>query len=167
MRLSPYLRRGFVRFGLDTHPPPIEETDFESERYVRWVKERVISELADLLYETGNVGNRSKLFTDLWNREKKASTAVGRGIAIPHIRSKQVTDPILGFVLCENGIEFDAPDREPVRYFVVVVGPAFNPELYMGIYKALARIFTSDRIHETLEHVHGVGQVYQIFDGVY
>ncbi len=167
MRLSPYLRRGFVRFELGTKPPKLEETDLEPSRYVRWVKEQIINELADLLYATGNVSNRSKLFTDLWNREKKASTAVGRGVAIPHIRSKQVTEPVLGFVRCDKGVEFDAPDGEPVHYFVVIVGASYRPDLYMGIYKALAQIFTSDRIHETLEEVYVVGQIYRIFDGVY
>jgi mannitol/fructose-specific phosphotransferase system IIA component (Ntr-type) len=167
MRLSRYLRRGFVQFHLDFVPPPIEETTYEPERYIRWVKEQVIAELADLLDATRNVGNRSKLFIDLWNREKKASTAVGRGVAMPHVRSKQVSEPVLGFVRSEHAIEFDAPDAEPVRYFVVIVGPAFDPRLYLEIYRELASVFTSDGIREALDSAQSVGEIYRIFDGVY
>lgn len=165
MRLSPYLQQGFIRFELETRLDPPEEEDYDWEKYVAGVKQAVIRELAGLLAETGLVGNANKLFLDLWNREKKASTAVGHGIAIPHIRSRQVKDVILGFARSREGYEFAAPDGEKVHFFIVIVGPAYDPDRYLKIYKAVSGMFRYDGIRERLFEASTEGEIFRLFDG--
>ena len=167
MRLSPYLQNGFIRFELETRIDPPEEEEYDRGRHVQRVKEAVIGELADLFAETGRVGNRNKLFLDLWNREKKATTAVGHNLAIPHIRSNQVKEPILGFARSTEGYDFDAPDGEPVRIFVALVGSSFDPDSYLKIYKELAEMFRFDVIRERLFESWSEGELYRLFDGKY
>ncbi len=167
MRLATCLQRGFIRFELETNIEPPEEEDTGRQAYVTEVKKAVIGELADLLAETGHVGNRNKLFLDLWNREKKAATAVGNGIAIPHIRSRQVKEVVLGFARSYEGYEFDAPDGEPVHFFIVIVGPSYDPKLYLKVYKEVAKMFRFDGIRERLFDAWSEGEVYRLFDGKY
>lgn len=165
MRLSPYLQRGFIRFEMETRVDPPEEEEYDREKYVGRVKEAVIGELAELLAGTGNVGNASKLFRDLWNREKKATTAVGHGIAIPHIRTQQVKDVILGFARSHEGYEFGAPDGGKVHFFIVVAGSAFDPAQYLKIYRSVAEMFTFDGVRERLFESWSEGEIYRLFDG--
>jgi len=167
VRLSPYLQRGFIRFELESRIEPPEEEDYNREKYVLEQKEAVIGEIADLLAATGRVGNRNKLFLDLWNREKKASTAVGHGIAIPHIRTQQLKEVVLGFARSFEGYDWASPDGEPVHFFVVVVGSSFEPESYLKIYKAIAQMFRFDGIREKLFDVWSEGEVFRLFDGKY
>ncbi|MFH1279815.1 MAG: PTS sugar transporter subunit IIA [Candidatus Eisenbacteria bacterium] len=167
MRLSPYLQRGFIRFELEARVDPPEEEEYDRAKHVQGVKEAVIGELAGLLAATGNVGNASKLFKDLWNREKKASTAVGHGIAIPHFRTQQVKETILGFARSHEGYEFDAPDGGKVHFFIVVAGSAFEPEQYLKIYRGVAEMFRYDGIRERLFETWTEGEVYRLFDGKY
>ncbi|MFH1681982.1 MAG: PTS sugar transporter subunit IIA [Candidatus Eisenbacteria bacterium] len=165
MRLSPHLQKGFIRFELETRVDPPEEEEHDREKHVSRVKQEVIQELAGLLAGTGLVGNPNKLFLDLWNREKKASTAVGHGIAIPHIRSRHAKDVILGFARSSEGYDFDAPDGEKVHFFIVIVGPAYDPGAYLKIYKAVSQMFRYDGIRERLFEAWTEGEVYRLFDG--
>jgi mannitol/fructose-specific phosphotransferase system IIA component (Ntr-type) len=150
---------------MEARVEPPEEEEYDREKHVARVKEAVIQELAGLLAGTGRVGNANKLFLDLWNREKKASTAVGHAIAIPHIRTRQVKEPIMGFARSSEGYDFLAPDGEPVRIFIVIVGPSFDPDQYLKIYKAIAEMFRYDGIRERLFEAWTEGEVYRLFDG--
>ena len=167
MRLSPFLQKGFIHFDLDVHVDPPEEEDYSEEKHRTEVKKAVIGEVARLVARTGLVGNESKLFLDLWNREKKASTAVGHGIAIPHIRSKQMRDVVLGFIRSSEGFDFDAPDGEKVHFFIVIVGSAFDSDLYLKVYRQVSQMFRYDGIREALFEAETEGEVFRLFDGKY
>ena len=81
MQLTRYLRPAQVKLDLETRNDPEREAEVSPQRYLASLKESVLAELADLLDASGKVGNKSKLLTDLINRERKATTAVGKGIA--------------------------------------------------------------------------------------
>lgn len=152
---------------METHIEPPEEEDYDHDRYVQRVKEGVIRELSDLLVETGHVANASKLFRDMWNREKKASTAVGHNLAIPHIRTQQIKDVILGFARSTDGYDFGAPDGEKVHIFVVIAGSSFDSETYLKLYRGISEMFRFDAVRERLFEAWSEGEVYRLFDGKY
>jgi mannitol/fructose-specific phosphotransferase system IIA component (Ntr-type) len=114
------------------------------------VKEQVLDELVELFEGSGKVVNRSKLLTDLTNRERKATTGIGDGIAIPHVRTLQARDFILCFARSTPGIEFDALDQKPVHLFVGLIAPPYDDKLYLEVYRELALIFKSERAREVL-----------------
>ncbi len=163
--MSNYLRNGFICLDMQTRIDPPEEDDYDKDGYIARVKKSVITEITELLYATGRVDNQNRLFNDLWNREKKASTAIGHGIAVPHIRSKKVRDCMLGFCRSIEGYEFDAPDGERVHFFIVVVGSAFEPERYIKVYKEIANMFRFDGVRAALHETWSESDVYRIFDG--
>lgn len=165
MNLSPYLRNGFICLDMQTRIDPPEEEEYDRDQYVMQVKEAVIREVTGLFVETGRVDSSNKLFTDLWNREKKASTAVGHGIAIPHVRSKKVKDVMLGFGRSFEGFEFGAPDGERVHFVIVIVASAFEPDLYLKVYRQVAEMFRYDGIRAALEETWSESDVYRLFDG--
>jgi mannitol/fructose-specific phosphotransferase system IIA component (Ntr-type) len=165
MNLSVYLRKGFVHFGLDPEVGAPEDPESPDEKYVRRLKEGVMSRLVDLLDATGKVSNSNKLLSDLWNREKKASTAVGDGLAIPHVRTMQVRELIMGFARAAYPLPYDAPDGRPVENFIVVVGPSYDDKTYLKIYKSIAEIFRFDSVRARLREASGEGEIYRIFDG--
>jgi PTS system fructose-specific IIC component len=57
-------------------------------------------------------------------REKEFGTAVGSGVAIPHARLGEIPRPLLAFGRVPDGIDWDAPDGEPVRYVFFLATPS-------------------------------------------
>src|SRR3990170_2725663 len=95
-RLTRYIKPPQVKLELDTAAPREVPEGWSQDRFVWSVKERVLSEIVDLLDASERVSNKSKLLTDLTNRERKDTTAVGDGIAIPHVRTMQAKE----FTMC-------------------------------------------------------------------
>ena len=77
------------------------------------------------------------VFEALWEREKLASTAVGRGVAIPHGRMQRLSRIAGLFVKLQTAIDFEAPDDIPVDLVFLLLTPA---EAGADHLKALARI---------------------------
>ena len=58
------------------------------------------------------------------------STAIGRGIAIPHVRLSSVTDLVMAVGICSNAIlDFQAIDDTPVR-LLIMIAAAYNQHSY-------------------------------------
>ena len=132
-----------IKLGMDTVLP--EEPENGSRR--KWIvdiKEMLLSELLDVLDPTGKISNRKKLLLDFMNREKKASTGIGKGFAIPHIRSMQAKKFMIGFGLSRAGYEYDAMDNEPVNFFFVMAAPPYDDSLYLKVFKAISELVSFD-----------------------
>ena len=69
-------------------------------------------------------------------REQLASTAVGRGIAIPHAKLPRLDRAIACFGRSRAGVNFGARDGQPTFLFLTIIAPEGNAGLHL---KALAR----------------------------
>lgn len=128
--------------------------DFDplGEKNLNRIRDGVVTELCDLLESTGKVVNRKRLFRDLHNREKRAGTAVGTGIAIPHVRTLQAREFIMCFGRSPEGLPFRAPDGEPVHLFFGMVSPPYEDRVYLRVYRQLATtLIQPERFQEFME----------------
>ena len=67
-------------------------------------------------------------------REALASTAIGDGIAIPHVRNPivlHITEPIVSLCFLEKPIEFNSLDGKPVNCFFTLISPTVKTHLYL------------------------------------
>jgi len=154
LNLSRFLKPELIKLELDTKIEfdPEKETNFQKRLWK--IKEAVLKDLVELLDKSGKVCNKHKLFLDLLNREKKASTAIGKGIAIPHVRTMQVREFVIGFARSKEGYEFDSLDKEPVHLFFISAAPPYDDALYLKVFKALAELLHSDSFREELLNVN-------------
>ena len=60
----------------------------------------------------------------LRDREQIGSTALGRGVALPHAELSGTHSPIVLFTRLQRPIDFDARDDEPVDLVFLVLWPA-------------------------------------------
>jgi mannitol/fructose-specific phosphotransferase system IIA component (Ntr-type) len=119
----------------------------------------VIEKLVGLLVRSGKVANEKKLLTDLWNREKKANTAVGHGVAIPHVRTMQARDMAMAVGVSHAGIPWGAPDGEPVKIWIAMVAPPYEDRLYLQIYQRIGRLFESEGAGEAILGARSPGEI--------
>lgn len=93
-------------------------------------KRDAIVELADILAVAPQVKNKEELVSEILKREDLMSTAVGRGIAIPHVRLSSVTDLVMAVGICKNNIEdYQAVDGVPVN-LLIMIAAAHNQHTY-------------------------------------
>ena len=76
------------------------------------------------------IKNRNELTVEILKREELMSTAIGRGIAIPHVRLSSVTDLVMAVGLCKHDIiDFQTIDDVPVR-LLFMIAAAYNQHSY-------------------------------------
>lgn len=56
-------------------------------------------------------------------REELGTTAIGRGVAVPHARHAAIPRVVATIGFSPAGIDFDALDRNPVHLLVLVLSP--------------------------------------------
>lgn len=93
-------------------------------------KHDVLLELADNLSTAPQVKYSNELAVEILKREELMSTAIGRGIAIPHVRLSSVTDLVMsvGISKCDI-IDFQTLDDTPVR-LLFMIAAAYNQHAY-------------------------------------
>ena len=89
-------------------------------------KRDVLELLAKNLATAPQIKNSQELASEVIKREELMSTAIGKGIAIPHIRLQSVTDIVASVGISRVDIrDFNPLDDEPVR-FVFMIAAAYN-----------------------------------------
>ena len=158
MKLSRYLTEQVIKLEMETViEPPAEGVSLK--RWHEEGKRMIINELVTLLENGARIGNRTKLITDFVNREKKATTGIGHGVAVPHIRSLQAKDLMMAFARSTNGYDFDALDHEPTHLFFAMAAPPYDDNLYLKIFKALSQMLQDKSFRDELMRVSSPGEV--------
>lgn len=93
-------------------------------------KHDALVQLSDVLATAPQVKNASELTTEILKREELMSTAIGRGIAIPHVRLSSVTDLVMAVGVCKKPIsDFQTLDDQPVN-LLFMIAAAYNQHSY-------------------------------------
>lgn len=93
-------------------------------------KRDALVELSSALSKAPQVKFAKELETEILKREDLMSTAIGRGIAIPHARLSSVTDLVMAVGICKNPImDFQTLDDQPVR-LLIMIAAAYNQHSY-------------------------------------
>jgi mannitol/fructose-specific phosphotransferase system IIA component (Ntr-type) len=112
----------------------------------------VLRGLAERLESRGSIRNADDLYAKLLEREGQGSTAIGRGVAIPHCKLPHLERPLVAVGLVPSGVDVETPDREPVRLVFMVVSPESSPAEHLQSLAAIAKWLKDDR---NLERIRG------------
>jgi PTS system nitrogen regulatory IIA component len=86
-------------------------------------KEDVLHQLVQPLLRSQFIDREGPFVDKLLERERIVSTAVGKGVAIPHLRNPQENPgggPLLVVGICREGTDFEAPDGEKTHLFFLL-----------------------------------------------
>jgi len=150
MDISRFLKPELIKLEMEAEIDSDPDSQVHPDKLLWRRKQAILCELVELLEKSGKVGNPRKLLVDFLNREKKASTGIGHGIAIPHIRSMQAKELIMGFARSGEGYDFDSMDNGSVHLFFVMAAPPYDDILYLKVFKALAQMLRFDYFREEL-----------------
>jgi nitrogen PTS system EIIA component len=78
--------------------------------------------------------DREFLVQVLLSRERLESTAVGNGVAVPHLRNPIVLHlpkPLIALCFLEHPVDFQALDGKPVRVLFTLISPSVKAHLHL------------------------------------
>ncbi|HAR35785.1 MAG TPA: hypothetical protein DCR87_02540 [Acidobacteria bacterium] len=103
-------------------------------------KDEALSEMVNYLKKQKLVNHEKEIIEKLLQRESLGSTALGDGIAIPHCKTKGIKNPVLLVGIARNGVEFEAPDGQPVKVFFLLITSPEDPSLNLQILALIAQL---------------------------
>jgi mannitol/fructose-specific phosphotransferase system IIA component (Ntr-type) len=112
-------------------------------------QDAVLEALVRLLHQDER--SAATLLRILRRRENLGSTGVGRGIAIPHCRSLVSTRLRVAFGRHRDGVEWQAIDGRPARFFFLIVAPPVEmSNQYLPVLGRIAQFGKEGDISERL-----------------
>jgi len=88
-------------------------------------RDDAIRELAAALDKAGKLGkdNSADIVKAVIRRENEASTGIGKGVAVPHIKHKSVKKIVAAIGVSATGIDFSSLDKQPVYTIILLISP--------------------------------------------
>ena len=112
-------------------------------------KEEVLRQLIQPLTSKGIVDEEDTFLAKLMRRENMSSTAIGKSVALPHLRYSQDNPPggpFLVIGICSEGTDFTSLDGELTRLFVMLCADSETVHL-----RIMARITLLLRRKDTIK----------------
>ncbi|MDH5301154.1 MAG: PTS IIA-like nitrogen regulatory protein PtsN [Gammaproteobacteria bacterium] len=125
-------------------------------------KKRVLEQLSELIASNEPDINQQEVFESLINRERLGSTGLGKGVAIPHGRLKASDKTLLAFAQLKEGIDYDAPDNQPVDLLFALVVPPESTQEHLQILAALSEMCRDEQFRQQLRSAHSSDELYTL-----
>jgi len=126
-------------------------------------KEQVLANLVGLLADRGKIQRREALLESLMEREGLGSTGIGHGVAIPHGRCRDLSQPAIAFARSEHEVDFDSIDGLPTRIFFLLVAPENGSNEHLHLLAKIARLMRDSATREQLLAMDSTEQVLDLF----
>lgn len=111
-------------------------------------KDDVIVELIDVLDAAGLLRDRDSALQAVLDREKKMSTGMQHGIAIPHGKCSTVDNVVAAVGIRRDGIEFDAFDHRPSTIFILTVSPVNRTGPHVQFLAEISRLLNEPSVRD-------------------
>ena len=125
-------------------------------------KKRTLELLSQLLAKSIPQVPQEEIFKGLLQRERLGTTALGKGVAIPHTRLANVTTPTIAMIKLDKGIEYDAPDGEPVDILFGLAFPEDSDSNHLEILATLAEMLAEHEFVNELRNNYNCNALYQL-----
>ena len=106
--------------------------------------------------------NPQPLFECILNREKMGSTGIGNGIAIPHGRIQNSDKAIAILIQCQDPIQFDAIDNQPVDLLFALLVPDAQCKEHLKTLSNMAEKLSNKQVCKQLRTAKSDEELYQI-----
>ncbi|MFI3258219.1 MAG: PTS sugar transporter subunit IIA [Spirochaetales bacterium] len=106
-------------------------------------KEEIIDEMLEILVKAGKITDKAAALACVLDREKKMSTGMKHGIAIPHGKTDTVSDLVACIGISDNPVDFDSLDQEPCQIFIMTLSPVNKTGPHLQFLAEVSLLFKS------------------------
>ena len=129
-------------------------------------KEEAIAELVEVLLRAGQVDNREGALEALYERERKGTTGIGKGVAVPHARHPDISGAIAAAGVSRDGIEFDAVDEKEVHLVFLVLAEVEDPAPNVELLADIGYLVQVPGVYDKLVNADDPDEFVSIIEGV-
>jgi PTS system nitrogen regulatory IIA component len=128
------------------------------------LRDDVIRELVGALSKNGKIPKDSAdtIAKAVIKRENEASTGIGKGVAVPHVKSSGVKDPIAAVGCSVDGLDFSSLDKQPVYSVILLISPADNPDKHLQAMETVFRNLQKDDFRRFLRQAQSAQEILEI-----
>jgi mannitol/fructose-specific phosphotransferase system IIA component (Ntr-type) len=107
-------------------------------------KDEIIRELVTVAGNSGRITDLDEALASVMERERRMSTGMKHGIAIPHGKTTSVKDLVACVGVSDAAVDFDALDREGCRIFIMTLSPADKTGPHLQFLAEVSMLFRSE-----------------------
>jgi len=129
-------------------------------------RDDAVRELIAALVQDGAADEASheELVAKLLDRERKGSTGFGRGVAVPHVKHSGVRQIRAAIGISEQGIDFNALDKQPVYTVFLLLSPEDRPEEHLQAMETIFKNLSKDTFRRFLRQAGTREDVLSLLD---
>ena len=126
-------------------------------------KKEALPALAENLASAPQVKNSQELSAEILRREELMSTAIGCGIAIPHVRLPSITGLVISVGISRVDItDFNPLDDEPVRIILMIAGAYNQHANYLQTLSYFSARLKNHELRNSLLNAADADEVYNL-----
>ena len=126
-------------------------------------KHDAIVQLSQVLATAPQIKNASELTSEILKREELMSTAIGKGIAIPHVRLSSVTDLVMAVGVCRKTIsDYQTIDDTPVDLLFMIAAAYNQHSLYLKTISHFCGKLKQEGLHESIVNAKDAQEVFAL-----
>lgn len=126
-------------------------------------KDDIIKELLNILNENKLVKDIDLAYSDIMSRETKMSTGIQHGVAIPHAKTKAVTQLTACIGIKKEGVDFNALDGEPSNIFIMTLSPSDHIGPHVQFLAEISRIIKTEEARQSILAATSSAEVLSVF----
>ena len=128
-------------------------------------KKRVLEVASQLIGQALPECDYKEIFEHFIAREKLGSTAIGHGIAIPHIRLEHIDQAIAAVLTLQQPVDFNSPARLSADLIVALVVPTDRDQEHLDLLKTITSRLHNELTREALRNSENAEVIYHIMTG--
>lgn len=125
-------------------------------------KEGAINELVSILDKAGKITSKDQVVHDIMEREKKGSTGLEKGIAVPHAKTEAVDKLVMAIGISKDGVDFNAIDNEYSFIILLLLAPPGSSGPHVEALASIARFLTPPGIREKMKNAQSPDDIVSI-----
>ncbi|MBN2461909.1 MAG: cation:proton antiporter [Candidatus Cloacimonetes bacterium] len=163
--LGPWMTRSLTRRRKVT-PAQFLSKDTVIPQLAGATTEDVISELAEKITESTGSLDKEVLVGGAMSREREFGTAIGNGIAIPHVRLAGIRDPALAYGHSPQGIRWNEPDGIAVEDVFFLMTPDGVNDVHVQVLACIATAMTPPQNRKRLHDARSLDDLFGILQSL-
>jgi PTS system nitrogen regulatory IIA component len=122
-------------------------------------KTKALEYLAALIEAIPDIGVEGGITENVLARENMHNTGIGKGWACPHARAPHGDELVCSVGWSPGGIDYGAPDNEPVHLLVMYFVPDTQKHAYLKEISLLAKAIQTQPVLQNLKSLRDLGEV--------
>lgn len=122
-------------------------------------KEDAIRGIIEQLARANKLKNPEAILTSVLYRESLASTGLEKGIALPHAKTSEVENLVVGIGIVPNGVDFNSLDNKDANIIVLVLSSLNSVSAHVAFLASISNLLSKEEVRERLVHAKTKAEV--------